>query len=112
MVAVCVVMNNYCVMIWIPEPGEEPSDEELEHIERTIEQELDTLDLDDPAQLQLASSVVHLRLGVISALMGSLSELMDPDMNEEITREDVMCLRQLIQAVDHGVEQVRARWNM
>ena len=99
-------------MIWIPDDHEEPGDEELEHIEQTIEQELDELDLTCPEQLLLASMIVHLRLGVIGALMGSLSELMDPELNDDITVEDVTCLRQLIRAVDAGVEQVRARWDL
>ena len=111
-VAVPADVNNYCVMIWIPDDHDEPTDEELEHIEQTIEQELDSLDLTCQEHLLLASMIVHLRLGVIAGLMGSLSELMDPEMNPDITAEDVTCLRQLIQAVDHGVEQVRDRWDL
>ena len=99
-------------MIWIPDDDDEPTDEELEHIEQTIEQELDELDLTDRDHLLLASMIVHLRLGVIAGLMGSLSELMDPEQNDDITAEDVTCLRQLIQAVDRGVEQVRDRWDL
>ena len=98
-------------MIWIPD-DDEPTDEELDHIEQTIEQELDSLDLTCEEHLLLASMIVHLRLGVIAGLMGSLSELMDPETNPDITAEDVTCLRQLIQVVDRGVEQVRDRWDL
>jgi hypothetical protein len=97
-------------MIWIADDDDAADD--VESMEQTIEHNLDSLDLDDPDQLTLASMVVHLRLAVMSGLFESLSELMDPDTNDNITADDVRCLRQLIQAVDSGVEQIRTRWDL
>lgn len=97
-------------MIWLADDDDE--DDDVESMEQTIEQNLDSLDLDDPTQLELASMVVHLRLMVMAGLFESLGELMDPDTNDNITGEDVRCLRELIHAVDHGVEQIKTRYDL
>lgn len=100
-------------MIWIPESDdEEPTDDELDAIEQDVNHMLDDLDLTDTDQLLLASMIVHLRLQVIGTLMLSLSDLMDPDDNDQIGAEDVQALRVLIDAVDAGVELVKTRWDM
>ena len=108
-VAVHVMLNNYSCMIWLADDDDE---DDVESMEQTIEQNLDSLDLDDPDQLELASMVVHLRLMVMAGLFESLGELMDPDTNDNITGEDVRCLRELIHAVDRGVEQIKTRYDL
>jgi len=100
-------------MIWIPESDdEEPTDDELDAIEQDVNHMLDDLDLTDTDQLLLASMIVHLRLQVIGTLMLSLSDLINPDDNDQIGAEDVQALRVLIDAVDAGVELVKTRWDM
>lgn len=100
-------------MIWIPESDdEEPTDDELDAIEQDVNHMLDDLDLTDTDQLLLASMIVHLRLQVIGTLMLSLSDLINPDDNDQIGAEDVQALRVLIDAVDAGVDLVKTRWDM
>lgn len=100
-------------MIWIPESDdEEPTDDELDAIEQDVNHMLDDLDLTDTDQLLLASMIVHLRLQVIGTLMLSLSDLINPDDNDQIGAEDVQALRVLIDAVDAGVNLVKTRWDM
>jgi len=101
------------MMIWIPESDDrEPTDDELDSIEQDMNESLDELDLTDEDQLLLASMMVHLRLHVIGELMLSLSELMDPDLNDHIGAEDIRLIRELIDAVDTGVARVKTRWDM